>query len=284
MRVVLAFGVSAWLVLILVGVALAQSTGATQYGPCCPLVEGRQPLDVQTTAAGTTVIGPRYTCKTTQVSLAYGSDTHRSNMLEATGSLLCPARLFTMTGAGVEWGGNRHLVLTRGPRRVDMTVGSHEVQVTDGGETQTVSWPLCPRLVNGIGYAPVRSLSAALGLLVNYDNGVVTLRPEEIPTGTAVQAAICPADLLDDGLGVIVLRSPAHSAFGMGIGVQEVSAGGLAESFGLEPGDVIISCDGKSLQCPRELDQMLTAAQERNDNIKVLVVARGQEKLTLSAK
>lgn len=284
MRTVVIFGISAWLVLAVVGVASAQSMGPGQYGPCCPMVEGRQALGVQTTAAGTTVTGPRYTCKTTQVSLAYGSDTHSSNMLEATGSLLCPARLFTMTGAGVEWGGNRHLVLTRGSRRVDMALGSREVQVTDGGETHTVSWPLCPRLINGIGYAPVRSLGMALGLLVSYDDGTVTLRPEEIPTGTTLQAATCPADLLDDGLGVVVLRSPAHSAFGMGVGVQEVTAGGLAEGFGLEPGDVIISCDGKPTQCPRELEQMLMAARERGDSVQILVVARGQEKLTLGAK
>jgi membrane-associated protease RseP (regulator of RpoE activity) len=265
--------------------ALAQPPPGGGYGPCCPLVKGQKPPTAHTSAAGMTVTGPRYVCQTKPVSLAINDATHRINALEAAGSLLAPVRLFAMVGASVEWGGNRQIVVTRGPRRVELTLGSHAVTIYDGADTQMVSWPLCPRLVEGISYAPLRALAEALALVVSYQDGTVAVQETGTPGGAVMTPPMeCPADRVDGALGVTIVRSPADSNFGAGAGIVEVKPGGLAENFGVRAGDVIIGCDDQPVKCPKDLDQILTQLKTTGGTIQTLVVARGKDKLTLTAQ
>ncbi len=272
-----------FLILALTSGALAQPAQGS-YGPCCPLVKGQKAPTAQTSATGTTLTGPRYVCVTKPLSLTVNGARHTVQALEVTGSLLTPARLFTMAGANLEWGGDRHLVLTRGARRVELMLGSHAVTIYDGTDSQMVSWPLCPRLIRGISYAPLRPLAEALGLVVAYDNGAVAITASETGGGPAVAAASCPADRVDAALGLTVVRSPAASAFGVGAGIVEVKPGGMAESFGVQTNDVIIGCDGKPVKCPKDLDDILARLKPTGGTIQTLIVARGQEKVTLQAK
>jgi hypothetical protein len=276
------------LIFLLTSFAVAQPAQSGSYGPCCPLVKGQKAPATSTTAAGTVVTGPRYVCATKPVKLAFGGTTHSVNAMEVTGTLLVPARLFTMMGADLEWGGNRKFVISRGPRRVELSLGSHAVTITNGAEPQMVSWPLCPRLLNGVSYAPLRPLAEALGLAVTFKDGVVNVTGGDAPAaGTAPAdgaAGSCPADRVEAGLGVTVVRSPADSAFGVGTGIIEVKPDGVAASLGVQAKDVIIGCDGKPVKCPKDLDQALAQLKASGGSIKTLVVARGNEKVTLQAK
>ncbi|MEN6302384.1 MAG: stalk domain-containing protein [Armatimonadia bacterium] len=254
------------------------------YGPCCPLVKG-QAQPTPTSSGGRTVLsGPRYVCQTTPITLVYNGATHAVDSIEVTGSLLVPARLLTMTGADLEWGGQRHFVLTRGSRRVELTLGSHAVTISKGGDTQMVSWPLCPRLLNGISYAPLRPLAEALGLEVSFQEGVVTLTEADAAARAPASTGRCPADRVEEALGVTIVRSPADSAFGVGAGIEGVTPGGLAASFGVQPKDVIRGANGQPVKCPIDLDRLLTRLKADNGILRTLDVARGTQKVTLQAK
>lgn len=272
--------VVASLILALTSGALAQPAQGG-YGPCCPLVKGQKAPTAQTSATGTTLTGPRYVCVTKPVLLTVNGATYGVQALEVTGSLLTPARLFTMAGANLEWGGDRHVLLTRGARRVELMLGSHAVTTYDGTDSQMVSWPLCPRLIGGITYAPLRPLAQALGLTVAFADGAVAITASETGGGPAVPTGSCPADRVEAALAVTVVRSPAESAFGVGAGVVEVKPGGLAERLGVQAHDVIIGCDGKPVKCPKDLDQILAQLKPTGGTIQTLIVARGQEKVTL---
>ena len=272
------------LLVVLISSALAQPPSGGGYGPCCPLAKGHKALTARTTATGTVLTGPRYVCQTKPVTLSYEGVTHSVNAMEVTGSLLVPARLFTMMGADLEWGGNRQFVLTRGARRVELMLGSHAVTIADGTQSQMVSWPLCPRLINGISYAPLRGLAEALGLTAACQDGVVTVTSPGAPGGAATKpAAECPADRVEAGLGVTVVRSPADSAFGVGAGIITVQPDGLAAKLGVQPHDIIIGANDKPVKCPKDLDQILTGLKANGGTIQTLVVARGQAKITLPA-
>lgn len=272
------------LAVTLTSVACAQPPAGGGYGPCCPLVKGQKAPTAHTSAAGTVLTGPRYVCQTKPVSLVINGATHRVDALEVTGSLLTPVRLFTMAGANLEWGGSRQVVVTMGPRRVELTLGSHAVTINDGLETRMVSWPLCPRLLNGVTYAPLRLLAEALGLFVSFEGGAVRIGTGRTPLmGATAPTGQCPADRVDEGLGVVVVRSPADSDFGVGAGIVEVKPGGLAAGLGVQAKDVIIGCDGKTVKCPKDLDQILTQLKASGGTIQTFVVARGQAKVTLPA-
>lgn len=262
----------------------AQPAKSGGYGPCCPLVKG-QALPMASAGGGqATMSGPRYVCRTKPVSLVYEGATHAVDTIEVTGSLLAPARLLTMTGANLEWGGQRHFVLTRGAHRVELTLGSHAVTVANGSDSQMVSWPLCPRLLHDIAYVPLRPLAEALGLKLSFQDGVVTVAE----AGSAAQALSapgeCPADRVEEALGVKLVRSLANSAFGVGAGIEEVNPGGLGAAFGMQPRDVILAANGTPVKCPKDLDQLLARLKADNGSLRTLVVVRGREKVTLQAK
>jgi hypothetical protein len=280
----LAAAVSFVLVLVVSVSALGEPARPDAYGPCCPRVKGQKAPVAQPRAGGAVLVGPRNVCQTRAVSLVYETTTHSANMVEVNGSLLCPARLFTMAGAQLQWGGARHLALVLGPRRVALTLGSHDVTITEGGDARTVRWALCPRLLNGITYAPLRPLAEALGLSVDFNAGVVVVGDARAGAAAAPQPTTCPADRVERALGVVVVRSPADSALGAGIGIVEVGADGLAAQAGVQPRDVIIECNGTRVRCPKDLDDLLTqAAQRQAKAIQQLTVARGSEKLLLQA-
>lgn len=269
--------------LLVISAALAEpSQGA--YGPCCPLVKGQKAPKAFTTAAGTVVTGPSYVCRTKAVTLSYEGKTIPLDAMEAAGSLLVPARLFTMTGANLEWAERRQLVLTRGTQRVELALGSHAVTIYDGTDSRMVSWPLCPRLINGVSYAPLRGLAEALGLAVTYEHGVVTVSSTQAAGATAAAPATCPADRVEEALGVSVVRSPANSNFGVGVGIVDVKPDGTAAGLGVQARDVIIGCNDQPVKCPKDLDQILTQLQTNGGTIRTLVVARGAEKIALQKK
>ena len=170
-------------------------------------------------------------------------------------------------------------------------LGSHAVTVNSGDDSQMVSWPLCPRQVNGISYAPLRPLAEALGLTVGYADGAVSVT-SPAPAGDASAPAAhgkpapgsCPADRVEAGLGVTVVRSPAESEFGVGAGLTAVKPEGLAAQFGAQPGDVVIGANDQPVKCPKDLDQLLTKLRGENGTLRTLVVARGKEKVTLAPK
>ena len=209
----------------------------------------------------------------------------QAEALAVNGALLVPARLLGMAGAVLTWEGNRRLTLTRGPRRVELTLGSHAVTVVQGQETDMLSWALCPRQVNGVSYAPLRPLAEALGLTVGFAAGAVTVTAPVPPAETpAPEAGSCPADRVERGLGVTVVRSPADSDFGVGAGLMAIQPDGLAAQFGARPGDVIIAANDVVIKCPKDLDQLLAKLRTANASLTVLVVARGKEKVTLTPK
>jgi len=279
--------------LVLASGALGAPAQSGNYGPCCPLVKGQKAPTARPSAQGT-LVGPQHACVTKQVTVVFAGAAHPVQMQEVNGSLLCPVRMMGLTGACVCWEGNRRMTVSRGALSAGLTMGSHAVKVEDGGAMRVASWALCPRLLNGVAYAPLRALAEALGLKVGFENGVVTLAEPAAseatapaPVAPAVPAApaagSCPADRVEAALGVAVVRSPAASAFGTGVGITEVRAGGLAESLGLQAKDVVISCNEKPVRCPMDLDSILTELDAGGGMIETLVVARGQEKLTLQA-
>jgi hypothetical protein len=273
-----------------VGAAIAQPPPGGGYGPCCPL--GKEQSAPKPAVAGdhTVLVGPRYVCDARPISLAYEGTAHSVAMMEVKGALLAPARMFTMTGATLNWNGRRDFIMARGTRRVTLALGSCAVTIANGSDSKMICWALCPQLLNGIGYAPLRPLAEALGLTVGFKSGVVTLTEMtaagsgNTPTHPATAPGDCPADRVDAALGVRVVRSPADSALGVGAGMIEVHEGGLAAEFGVQPKDVIIIANGERVRCPKDLDQLLAQLQAANGTLQTLVVARGQEKVALPAQ
>lgn len=244
------------------------------YGPCCPLVKGQKQPTAQ---------GPRFTCKAHKpLSLTYKNVTHQVGAVEASGTLLVPARLFVLTGATIQARGHREVVLGRGGRKVDMMVGDHKVRIAGRGEGREIKWNLCPRRRANVTYVPLREAAVALGLSVGWKAGQVTLSeaPGEptVPT-TAQKPASCPAERCENALGAKIVRGQANTAIGrVGVEVTSVTRGGAGARMGLKPADVIIAANGKSVTCPRDLDQAIGTG---DGAIHSLTVARGQKKLEL---
>lgn len=274
-------GVVLALLLALALMAQAQPAKSGNYGPCCPLVKGRTQPKATMAGGQKALAGPRHICETKPISITYDGATHAVDMIEVTGSLLAPARMLMMTGADLEWGGQRHFMLIRGARRVELTLGSHAVTISNGSDTKMVSWPLCPRLLNNISYVPLRPTAEALGLDVAFENGVVTLTETGVSAETPVKAAQCPADRVEEALGATIIRAPAESALGVGTGILEIKPDALAAGMGLRAKDVIVEANGKRVNCPKDLDDLLTSLKADNGTIKTLVVVRGKEKITL---
>jgi hypothetical protein len=202
-----------------------------------------------------------------------------------------PARIFGLTGAAVEWSGGRQVTATREARTVSLTLGSHAVRVVADGKPTDASWDLCPRLRDDVTYVPLRSMAEALGLAVAWQDGVVVLSaagsqasatPE--PGQPVEAAAKCPADRVEEALKVKVLRSPADSTSGPGVQILELLDGSPLKALDVQPGDVIVVCDGQRTKCPRDLDVLLAKEKADSASVSSLVVMRGAEKLALPAK
>lgn len=265
------------------GMVFGQPAATGQYGPCCPLVQGQKALAVTTRAGGMTVTGPRQTCQSRRVTVVLGGTPQTVEALSVAGTLLVPARLFQLMDADMTWEGNRQLTIARGDREVAMRVGSFAVTTHGSDAPQTVSWPLCPRLIQGMVYVPVRSLAEALELNVAYRDGQVHVTEPVTLTSMSTASAIgCPADTVEMALGVMTVRSLSPSHFGAGVGILEVNPNGVAASFGVRPGDVILGANGRRTVCPKDIGlYLMSNGLADASGINTLTVSRGERKVIL---
>jgi hypothetical protein len=260
------------------------SVKAKSYGPCCPYLTGRkQPWAGKAASywgAGGSYQGPTRFCRTPRpISVVYGDQLRRVDAIDVNGTILVPQRVLAIAGATVDYAGEGKTVASLGSRRVELTPGHHQVMVTDGQKTQPMAWKLCPRLHHGITYVPLRPAAEALGLSAEWQNrGIVLTNRQPTLTGLG-SAAQCPADEVEEYLGVKLLRGPLNGPFGAGIGVVSVRRGCPAVQMGLKARDVILSANGKRVQCPKDLQAALSKAQSC-----MMTVSRGGRKVTLPAK
>ena len=254
------------------------------YGPCCPYVTGK--AHPSATAAkdywgAGTFKGPRFVCQTPRtVAVVYEGKVHRVDGIEVTGKVLVPQRVLALTGATVSYEGGRKIVTTLGTRKVEYTLGQHEVVISDGASTRKVGWALCPRLRNDITYVPLRQAAEALGLQTEWKNRGIILTSTQVPTG--LTSAKCPADEMEEQLGITLLRGPLNGRFGPGVGVLAVTLGGRAAKLGLQPRDVILFANGQRVQCPKDLLAAATLPGAET-SLESLNIARGGQEMTLKA-
>jgi hypothetical protein len=228
--------------------------------------------------AGGTYQGPTRVCRSPKpVSVVYEGNLRRVDAIDVNGTTLVPQRVLSITGATVDYTDAGKVVATLGSRAVKMTPGQHKVMVTDGQKTRAVEWKLCPRLHQGITYVPLRPAAEALGLSAEWQNRGIVLTNRQ-PTLTSTSTAQCPADEVEQDLGVKLLRGPLNGPFGPGIGVVSVKRNAPAARIGLRAHDVILSANGKRVQCPKDLQAALARVQACN-----ITVSRGGKKMTLPA-
>jgi hypothetical protein len=254
-----------------------QPAGTQQAcGPCCPLAHGTPPKAI----SGVGSLGPRHTCRRLpSFSLAYEGKTYPVGAVEAADIVLVPERTLGVTGAVVEWQGERKSTIALGTKTLHLTLGSRTVTVEEGDQSTEATWTLCPRLLGGITYVPLRSAAEALGLSVAWKNGTVTLdQGQPVAGGTA---ASCPASRVEEALGVTVVRGPVSGPLGSGVGVVTVADGGRGAELGLQPKDVIVMCNGKPTTCPLDLDGIITTIKSSNQCVCCLEVVRNGEKVKL---
>jgi len=260
-----------------------QPAGAEQtYGPCCPLAQGTRPKATSAADywAGAGPAGPRHTCRRLpSFSLAYGGETYPVGAVEAADIVLVPERTLGVTGAVVEWLGGRKSTIALGTKTLHLTLGSRTVTIVEGDQSTEATWALCPRLLGGVAYVPLRSAAEALGLSVAWENGAVTLdQGQPVAGGTA---ADCPASRVEAALGVTVVRGPVTGPLGSGVGVLTVADAGRGAELGLQPKDVIVMCNGKPTTCPLDLDSIVTTIKSSNQCVCCLEVVRDGQKLKL---
>jgi len=256
--------------------------GPTQaYGPCCPQGHGKPPM----TMPDGSLQGPRFSCRHLDgFSLAYGGQTYRVDAVEAADAVLVPEPVLGVIGATIQAAGGRETTVSLGARTVRLTLGSRAVTVGEGNRTTKAAWDLCPRLLGGLTYVPLRATAEALGLTVGWREGTVTLRPTSAGAGTAPTAgtAECPASRVETALGITVVRGSATSPFGSGVSVIAVTEGGHGAELGLRPNDIILQCDGKAVACPKDLDAIVAANQDSGKCVCELEVARGDQTIRLA--
>ncbi|MHB8997281.1 MAG: copper amine oxidase N-terminal domain-containing protein [Armatimonadota bacterium] len=263
--------------------APASTAKIESYGPCCPYVTGReQPWTAKPGsywAAGAHFQGPTRVCRTPRpVSVVYEGQVRRVDAIDVNGTILVPQRVLAIAGATVDYLGERKTVASLGSRKFELTPGHYQVMVSDGQKTQPVKWNLCPRIQHGITYVPVRAAAEALGLTAQWQNRGIVLSNRQ-PTLTAMSTAQCPADEVEEELGVKLLRGPINGPFGAGIGVVSVRRNAAASQMGLRARDVILSANGKRVQCPKDLQAAMATSQS-----STITVSRRGQKLTLPAK
>jgi len=258
------------------------STAGQAYGPCCPMGQGGQPgaMTGGRRWSGARAIGPRYTCQRLPAfSLAYQGKTYPIEAVQAAGTVMVPERTLGITGAEVEWLGGRESTVSLGSKVLHLTLGSRTVKVVEGDQTTESTWALCPRLLGGVTYVPLRSAAEALGLSVAWENGTVTLEHgQPVAGGTAAE---CPASRVEEALGVTVVRGPVGAAGASGVGVLTVTEGGRGAELGLQPKDVIVMCNGKPTTCPLDLDGLIATIKAANQCVCCLEIVRDGQKLKL---
>ena len=257
-------------------------TAGQAPGPCCPQAQGTPPRVIA--AAGnwnaTGSAGPRHVCRRLpSFSIAYQGKTYPVEAVEAADTVLVPERTLGITGAAVEWLGGRKSTIALGTRTLHLTLGSRTVSVVEGDQSTESTWALCPRLLGGVTYVPLRPAAEALGFSVAWENGAVTLeRGEPAAGGTTAE---CPASRVEVALGVTVVRGSVSGADASGVEVLTVAEGGRGAELGLQPKDVIIMCNGKPTTCPLDLDGIITGIKAANQCVCCLEVVRDGQKIKL---
>lgn len=263
----------------------SKSAGAS-YGPCCPYVTGHNVPAAANPASywdeRGRYRGPERVCLTPKpVSVVFEGKAHRVDAVEVNGNLLIPQRVLAITGATVDYAGGGKTVAALGSRKLELTLGHHEVNIAVGDNSVQTTWSLCPRLRHDISYVPLRPAAQALGLAVYWDGQQIVLTSGG-PVPTGLSTAKCPADQMEEDLGVTLLRGPLSGPFGPGIGILAVTDGGRGAQLGLQPRDVILTANGKRVQCPKDLEAALTAS-EGTTTLNSLGIARGRQQMTLGA-
>jgi len=269
------------------GMARAAGEAATPPGPCCRTghaakAPGR-PASYWSKKNGK-FAGPRHLCQTpAPVVLSFAGKTNKVQAVEAADTLLVPAQVLALVGATVESLG-RAYTFTRGTKKLEVTVGSSAVKLTDGENASAAEWDLCPRLYEDTAYVPLRAAATALGLSVSWDKEAVTLAEADSTAAEVATPPECPASRIESELGVTVLRSSAAGPSGPGIGILAVADGGRGADLGLRPRDVILSCNKTRTSCPKDLDAIIQDTKAQNLCVCSVTVARGRSKVTLQGK
>lgn len=110
--------------------------------------------------------------------------------------------------------------------------------------------------------------------------------PSGGPGGMGGPGATCPTTQLSTLLGATITKGHSQSASGPGAGVESVSPGSLAAKAGLKSGDVIVSVDGKSVNCPNTTLSAIKAAvanAKPKSKIALTVDREGKSKKLLVA-
>jgi len=69
----------------------------------------------------------------------------------------------------------------------------------------------------------------------------------------------CPTSQVEKILGASLYRGKGNASDGrLGAQIQEVSANGTAANAGLKGGDVVVSCNGTEVTCPKSLLEALS--------------------------
>jgi hypothetical protein len=257
---------------------------AEQYGPCCPMAKGHH-ASMHSPSDSASMTGPRFTCSSPKpIALTYAGTKREVKAMEGNGTLFVPERLFAITGATIEFKGGRVSSVSLGARTVEITAGSHGVKVTADGATKDVTWEMCPRMHMEVTYVPLRSMAEALGLSVDMVNGGLVLAEAggETPAPAATPEAKhpCPADEIEQALGLTVMRGMANTKWGTGVGVVKVTPGSRACAMGVLAQDIIIEANGTRVKCPKDLAAL--DASESAGAVKRLTVVRDKHKMDLT--
>ena len=96
------------------------------------------------------------------------------------GRTMVPMRkIFEQLGASVDWIGELQLILAvKGSKIMAMAIGSDMLSITDNltNKTKTVTLDVVPQIVDGRTLVPVRAISQALDMDVEWDTATRTVR------------------------------------------------------------------------------------------------------------
>jgi len=264
----------------------AANEAATPYppGPCCPTAQapGITGSGGYWGSGDIPYTGPRFVCGPQKpLLITYGDRTVATNYVVAAGTMLVPVRAFGVVGAEVALRGTREIDVSVGDRSVLLVLGSPKVTIGQAEEAAEATWDLCPRLRNGATYVPARATAAALGFSVKWVPGSLTLTAVDSSTAVPIEDVACPATKLEDFLGIEAVRGQVDTPFGTGVGVVKVIEGSNAAKLGLQPRDVILSCAGQRVSCPKDLEAIMSAARDEGVSPCAFTIVRDGQKMDL---